>query len=141
MPSHRSHRRKDEKEPLTWGPMKFKWIERNISPGKLYLIFYYCKCLLHVGIVPGFDMVKYLQKQGWLPIARKCPACQNAMSLIRNRSFSDGCLWRCNGKVRKPHKKTTTSGKAVSVRNLTWFDSSHLSMLEIIDLAYNWWLR
>ena len=34
MQSHRSHRRKDEKEPITWGPMKFKWIEKNIQPGK-----------------------------------------------------------------------------------------------------------
>ena len=33
MSSHRSHRRKDKREPVTWGPMKFRWIEKNISPG------------------------------------------------------------------------------------------------------------
>ena len=86
-------------------------------------------------------MVKYLQKQGFLPIARLCPACQHKMSLISQKRFSDGCLWRCNAKVRAPHRKTKVCGKTVSIRSLTWFDKSHLSMLEIIELGYNWWLR
>ena len=86
-------------------------------------------------------MVKYLQQHGFLPIARSCPVCQHKMSLISQKSFSDGCLWKCYGKFRPKHRKTKKCGKTVSVRKLTSFDGSHLSMLEIIELAYNWWLR
>ena len=43
--------------------------------------------------------------------------------------------------IRPPHKKKRVCGRAVSVRDLTRFSRSYLSMLEIIELAYNWWLR
>ena len=58
-------------------------------------------------------MVKYLQQHGFLPIARSCPVCQHKMSLISQKSFSDGCLWKCYAKFRPKHRKTKKCGKTV----------------------------
>ena len=148
MPSHRSHCRKSDKEPITWGPMRFRWISQHIQPGKHYFSNTSCLfvtvflCFSLILIFPiGIDMVRYLQRQGWLPLSRNCPACLKPMSLIKDVDATDGCVWRCNNKTRAPHKKTRFCLKRISVRNLTWFSGSHLAMLEIIELAYYWWHR
>ena len=85
----------------------------------------------------GIDMVKYLEGQGWLPVFRNFPSCRNPMKLVTDPTISDGCFWRCHWKVHSPHKKTRVCRRKVSVRDLTWWSGSHLSMLEVIELAYN----
>ena len=45
---------------------------------------------------------------------------------VTNTYSSDGCKWRCQNKNH------------VSIRKLSWFEGSNLTIEEIIELTY-WW--
>ena len=65
MASHRSFSRSNiDYATSKWNIRKICWIEHNISP--------------------GYDFVKYLQNEGFLPISRKCQKCFNPMTVIRH---------------------------------------------------------
>ena len=60
-----------------------------------------------------------------------CVKCNHGkMRLVKDASYSkDKACWRCSN--RQCNSK-------VSIRRGTWFESSHLSMSQVLELTYFW---
>lgn len=61
--------------------------------------------------------------------SRVCKNCKSEMLLRNSNSSSDGMAWRCQ---KKGHYVET------SIRKDSWFESSNMTLEEIIELTY-WW--
>ena len=80
-------------------------------------------------------LVHWLMNEGLMVKERSCPMCAGEMSLTRCEDRSDGLKWECRRQVNgKKHRAE------VSIRKGSWFDSSKMTLEEILKLTY-WWCQ
>jgi hypothetical protein len=51
-------------------------------------------------------LIKWLFQNNLLKNTQKCPVCDNAMSILNDKSNSDGLFWRCSRKIPYKHDKS-----------------------------------
>ena len=79
------------------------------------------------------DTVQFCQQHGLMPIAMTCVTCQQEMAVVYNRGRAKkGIAWRCG---------MAACRYEVSIRKHTVFESSKLSIQNIIRLLYFWATR
>ena len=80
-------------------------------------------------------LIHWLMDEGLMAKERSCPICAEEMCLTRYEDRWDGVKWECrkqvNGKIHKSE---------VSIRKGSWFDSSKMTLEEILKLTY-WWCQ
>ena len=78
-------------------------------------------------------LAQWLQRKGLIRdfTDEDCVKCNyGKMRLVKDASYSkDKACWRCS--IRQCNSK-------VSIRRGTWFESSHLSMSQVLELTYFW---
>ena len=80
-------------------------------------------------------LVHWLMNEGLMVKECSCPMCAREMSLTRCQDRSDGFKWECRNQVNsKKHRAE------VSIRKGSWFDSSKMTLEEILKLSY-WWCQ
>ncbi|GFR74476.1 hypothetical protein ElyMa_000431200 [Elysia marginata] len=82
---------------------------------------------LNLAIVDNLDMLQWAARRKLLRNTVLCATCNQPVSLNRYAQGVDGYRWRCNA-----HKFT------MSVRNASFFESSHLPLRKILKLMYLW---
>ena len=79
------------------------------------------------------DLAQWLRRKGLIGdfTDEDCVKCNHGkMRLVKDASYSkDKACWRCSN--RQCNSK-------VSIRRGTWFESSHLSMSQVLELTYFW---
>lgn len=79
------------------------------------------------------SVVNWLQELGVIAKFYTCPECSASMQLVARPDISDGCSWYCRvGDDVNPHVRRR------SIRKGTWFESSNLTLCEILYLTYYW---
>ena len=80
-------------------------------------------------------LVHWLMNEELMVKERSCPMCAGEMSLTRCEDRSDGLKWECRKQVNgKKHRAE------VSIWKGSWFDSSKMTLEEILKLTY-WWCQ
>ena len=83
-------------------------------------------------IIRDGDLVTWLRRRGLIGdfTDGDCGKCTGKMKLVKDSSYSkDGYCWRCSN--RKCNSK-------VSIRRGSWFEGSHLTISQVIELTYFW---
>jgi hypothetical protein len=71
--------------------------------------------------------IHFLQSKNVINPSWNCSRCDRQGSLIKDRTCTDGCIWRC---PKCMHKR--------SLRHESWFAKSNLSLVAITRLVYYW---
>ena len=80
-------------------------------------------------------LIHWLMDEGLMAKERSCLICAEEMCLTRCEDRSGGLKWECRKQVNgKRHKSE------VSIRKGSWFDSSKMTLEEILKLTY-WWCQ
>ena len=74
------------------------------------------------------NAINWGKNHGLLPQRRICPNCQRLMREVTRRDVQDGLIWRC----------ARPCGKRIGFRIGTFFEHSHLSIPQIIDIICHW---
>ena len=80
------------------------------------------------------SVLEWCMKEGLIAKRVECPKCDCEMQLSEKPGRTDGYEWRC----RKKGKVNTHDVKR-SVRSGTWFESSHLNIVQILKMTRFWY--
>lgn len=77
-------------------------------------------------------VIDWCMHEGLISNMYKCPVCAKGMSLVERNDRSDGFEWVCRVKGANAHHIKR------SIRKGSWFEESHLSMMEILIFTWMW---
>ncbi|GFO38369.1 hypothetical protein PoB_006487400 [Plakobranchus ocellatus] len=80
-----------------------------------------------------FDCMRWLAEHCLITNTFSCQACDQTMRLQKRegRDYIHGCVWCCPGCQRR---------NSITIRLNSFFEGSHLQLLQILDVVY-WWCR